>query len=76
MEAVQTGRLTSSSCAPRLLMRELVKAGSKAAAHPVPQPAAEPLGDRWALSQPRRRHGAVARLCLFVIIVEITCGIK
>lgn len=75
MEAVQTGRLTSSS-GRLLLLEDLVEVGSQAAAHPVPQLAAEPPGDRWTRPQRRRRGGAVARLCLLSVVVDITCGVE
>lgn len=49
VEAVQPGRLASSSC---LLVDQLVEVGSQAAAHPAPQLAAEPGGRR---ARPQRR---------------------
>lgn len=77
MEAVQTGRLVSSpSSSPCLLLEELVEVGSQAAAHPVPQLAAEPPDDRRALTQGRRGYGAVTRLGLLAVVVEFTCGVK
>lgn len=78
VQAVQTGRLIASApSAPRLLLlEELVEVGSQAEAHPVPQLAAEPPGDRRPLTPWRCTYGAIAGLRLLVVIAEVACGVK
>lgn len=61
VQAVQTGHVVSStSPSPLLLLKELVEVSSQAEAHPVPQLAAEPPGDRRPLTPGRRKYGAIA----------------